>query len=160
MKIWSLSICSTWNGLNVIAFIPKNLKISNRGEKKWIPFNSRWQLNTTNKDQLFWNTEKQKSQNTHYGPAVQLVILPKWSPELILLKKICIKCCYAHVKYIVEALSWQVFFFIFKFDGLTYMHALLSIVFRPEIFRSVWVHYTYRFFTKSNHVPLVKAPYV
>lgn len=80
LKIWSLSICSTWNGLNVIAFIPKNLKISNRGETKWIPFNSRWQLNTTDKDQFFWNTEKQKSQNTHYGPAVQLVILPKWSP--------------------------------------------------------------------------------
>lgn len=40
---------------------------------------------------------------------------------------------------------------------MTSMHALLSIVFWPEIFHTVWFHYTYRFFTKSNHVSLVKA---
>ena len=52
------------------------------------------------------------------------------------------------------------FFFLFKSDGLAYMYALLSIVFCPEIFRSVWFHYAYRFLTKSNHAPLVKAPCV
>lgn len=53
------------------------------------------------------------------------------------------------------------FFFLFKSDGLAYMYALLSTVFRPEIFLSVWFHYVYRFFfSKSNHAPLVKAPCV
>ena len=38
-------------GLNMLAHMPNILK-STRGERKWIHFNSRWQLNTTNKDQL------------------------------------------------------------------------------------------------------------
>lgn len=35
----------------MLAYVPKILKSSGR-EKKWIHFNSRWQLNTANKDQL------------------------------------------------------------------------------------------------------------
>lgn len=46
--------------VNMLAYMPKILKKSSRREKKWIHFNSRWQLNTANKDQLVWNTETQK----------------------------------------------------------------------------------------------------
>lgn len=51
-------------GLNMLAHMPKILK-SSRGERKWIHFNSRWQLNTTNKDQLVFEIQKYKNSKTH-----------------------------------------------------------------------------------------------